>query len=36
MRGRGGGAVVVSYNYAEGGKAPLPEAVREAIGRLEG
>lgn len=31
-----GGAVVVSYDYAKGAKAPLPEAVRAAIEQLEG
>ena len=31
-----GGGVLVSFDYASGRKAPLPEAVRRAIGRLEG
>lgn len=31
-----GGGVLVSYDYAAGRKAPLPEAVRTAIGCLEG
>ncbi len=30
-----GGAVLVSYDYAAGRKAPLPASVREAIARLE-
>jgi acyl-CoA thioester hydrolase len=29
-----GTGVVVSYDYAAGGKAPIPESVRAAIGRL--
>jgi acyl-CoA thioester hydrolase len=31
-----GSAVVVSYDYAAGRKAPLPEAVRRLIAELEG
>jgi acyl-CoA thioester hydrolase len=31
-----GGGVLVSYDYAAGRKAPLPEPVRAAIERLEG
>ncbi|HEX5724390.1 MAG TPA: thioesterase family protein [Longimicrobiaceae bacterium] len=31
-----GGGVLVSYDYGENRKAPLPEAVRRAIQRLEG
>ena len=31
-----GGGLLVSYDYGSGAKAPLPEAVREAIRRLEG
>jgi acyl-CoA thioester hydrolase len=31
-----GQAVVVSYDYRAGAKAPIPEAVRGAIGELEG
>ena len=31
-----GGGVLVSYDYAANRKVPLPDAVREAIRRLEG
>jgi acyl-CoA thioester hydrolase len=31
-----GEALVVSYDYGTGAKAPLPEMVREAIAAIEG